>query len=81
MENKGLKETKQKILQYVKKTGNPYLTCVEIDKNKWLGISHCTIRNKIKKGEIPCLKVGVAYKIHYLDIVEFLEKMYKRKKI
>jgi len=79
---KGLNEIKESIISYIKNKKNPYLTPVEIEKNRWLaGASHCTIRELMRKGVLPSLKVGTAFRTHYQDIIEFLEKSYKKKNL
>lgn len=70
---------KESILDYANKTKNPYLTPVEIEQQRWLaGASHCTIRELMRSGKIPCIKVGTAFKAHYQDIINYLEKSYKQ---
>lgn len=79
---KGLDEIKKNILQYVKDKKNPYLTPVDIEKERWLaGASHCTIRKLMQNGSIPSIKVGTALRAHYQDIIIFLEKSYKNKSL
>ena len=76
----GLENTKKDILNYVKKKKNPYLTPMKIEHKRWLaGVSHCTIRELMRNRQIPSIKVGTAFKAHYLDIIEFLEDSYKKK--
>jgi len=78
----GLEETKKSIISYIENKKNPYLTPVEIEQNRWLaGASHCTIRELMREGKLPSIKVGTAFRAHYKDIIEFLEKSYINKKV
>ena len=73
----GLETTIQEITEYVDQTKNSYLTCLVIEKNRWLaGASHCKIRELMREGKIPSIKVGVTFKAHYKDIIAYLEKSY-----
>lgn len=75
----GIALVKESILDFVKKTKNPYLSPVEIETNRWLaGASHCTVRELMRDKKIPCIKVGTAFKAHYQDIINYLEKSYKQ---
>jgi hypothetical protein len=78
----GVTLIKESILEFVKKSKNPYFTPVEIEQQRWLaGASHCTIRELMRDGKIPCIKVGTAFKAHYQDIINYLEKSYKQKSL
>jgi len=78
----GLQSTKEDIKAFVQQNQNPYLTPVEIEQKRWLaGASHCTIRELMRNNKIPSIKVGTAFKAHYLDIITFLEKSYKQKSL
>ena len=78
----GLKAIENDILNYIKQEKNPYLTPTKIEQKRWLaGVSHCTIRELMRNGEIPSIKVGTAFKAHYLDVIEFIENEYNKKKV
>jgi len=78
----GLTQIKEGILDYVKQKKNPYLTPVEIEQGRWLaGASHCTVRKLMLNGSIPSIKVGTTRRAHYQDVIDFLEKSYKRKSL
>jgi len=78
----GLDEVKKNIISYAQNKKNPYLTPVEIEQNRWLaGASHCTVRKLMQSGKLTSLKVGTAYRAHYQDIINFLEKSYKNKSL
>jgi excisionase family DNA binding protein len=78
----GVTLIKESILDYVKKTKNPYLSPVEIEQQRWLaGASHCTVRELMRDNKIPSIKVGTAFKAHYQDIINYLEQSYKQKSL
>ena len=78
----GLTATKEDIIKYIQGTKNPYLTSLIIEQKRWLaGASHCTIRELMRSNKIPSIKVGTAFKAHYLDIINYLEKSYKHKSL
>ena len=78
MSNLGFEQAKKSLEDFVKRTGKIYLTPVEIEKGGWLaGASHVTIRELMREGKMPTIKVGTAFRTHYLDIIALLKKSYE----
>lgn len=78
----GLDAIKKSIISYVQIKKNPYLTPNTIEQKRWLaGASHCTIRKLMVTNRIPSIKVGTAFRAHYRDIINYLEKSYNKKSL